>query len=194
MTTATAIISTTQNKAIDQYSYDVDADINRSGKITLADSALYSAKTALASGFVSELGSGNPDSPVSWVGYLYNYEGDVYTVRNRWTASSLGRWIERDPLRYIDGQGMYQYAKSGPVTHVDPSGLGPSINNVTDVFLDPVYNNYSTGICGGFVADLWRNGHLGLINQPNHSVGSYNRLILNTIFATAPAMICFPSA
>jgi hypothetical protein len=35
----------------------------------------------------------------------------------------LGRWMERDPIRYGDGMNMYQYVASNPVRFVDPSGM-----------------------------------------------------------------------
>jgi len=34
-----------------------------------------------------------------------------------------GRWIERDPAGYVDGKSVYQYARSRPITALDPSGL-----------------------------------------------------------------------
>jgi len=118
-----SIISSVQNKTIDQAGYDADADINRSGKITLADSALYSAKSALAAGSISDYGAGKPDSSVGYGGYLFNAEGMYYSVRHRSYGPKLGRWFERDPAGSIDGSNRSEYVLSNPVKGHDPSGL-----------------------------------------------------------------------
>jgi hypothetical protein len=46
-------------------------------------------------------------------------------VRHRTLESKLGRWTKRDPLGYIDGSGLQQYARSAPKRLVDASGLSP---------------------------------------------------------------------
>jgi len=43
-------------------------------------------------------------------------------VRNRTSSAELGRWTERDPLAYVDGNNVYQSAKSNPLCYLDPSG------------------------------------------------------------------------
>jgi hypothetical protein len=37
---------------------------------------------------------------------------------------TLGRWMQRDPLGYVDGMGLYEYCVSAAVGMVDPYGLG----------------------------------------------------------------------
>lgn len=37
--------------------------------------------------------------------------------------TSLGRWTRQDPRGYVDGSGLYQYERSGPLLAVDPWGL-----------------------------------------------------------------------
>ena len=34
----------------------------------------------------------------------------------------LGRWAKRDPVGYVDGSNLYEYATSMPTTHQDPTG------------------------------------------------------------------------
>jgi hypothetical protein len=36
---------------------------------------------------------------------------------------SLGRWLSRDPARYVDGPNLYRYGVESPITARDPSGL-----------------------------------------------------------------------
>jgi|GEM_PF-6016869 len=85
------------NKSIGEAGYNVDADVNRSGKVTLQDTLPYSAKSALAAGSVSDYGAGKPDSAVGYDGCVFNVEGMNYTVRHRSYMPLHGRWGERDP-------------------------------------------------------------------------------------------------
>lgn len=39
----------------------------------------------------------------------------------------LGRFIQRDPLGYVDGGSLYEYVRSGPVGAVDPPGRNTAI-------------------------------------------------------------------
>jgi uncharacterized protein RhaS with RHS repeats len=38
---------------------------------------------------------------------------------------TLGRWVQRDPLGYVDGMSVYQYVGSRPISQVDAEGLAP---------------------------------------------------------------------
>ena len=46
----------------------------------------------------------------------------MYHVRLRVLNSDLGRWLTRDPMGYVDGASLYQYAGSAPLSTVDPTG------------------------------------------------------------------------
>ena len=67
---------------------------------------------------------------VGYAGYLFDGELSPprYTVRHRSYAPDLGRWLQRDPLGYVDGSNLYQYARSTPHGLTDPSGLNPGID------------------------------------------------------------------
>lgn len=47
----------------------------------------------------------------------------THLVRHRWLLSELGQWNRRDPLGYVDGMGLRQYASSRPLLLRDPRGL-----------------------------------------------------------------------
>jgi RHS repeat-associated protein len=47
----------------------------------------------------------------------------LYYARNRNYDPTLGRWINQDPLQYINGANTYQFVMSNPVGNVDPWGL-----------------------------------------------------------------------
>jgi hypothetical protein len=56
----------------------------------------------------------------------------MYLARNRWLSPPLGRWIERDPLGYVDGMGLYEYVRGRAASDFDPWGLQPArglVNN-----------------------------------------------------------------
>jgi len=50
-------------------------------------------------------------------------ETGLYYFRNRYFDPELGRFITADPLGYVDGPSMYQFARYGPFDYTDPLGL-----------------------------------------------------------------------
>jgi hypothetical protein len=55
----------------------------------------------------------------------------------RWYDPATGRWLQRDPIRYIDGMNAYQYVVSNPLRHTDPRGLQPEGDGITEKVGDP---------------------------------------------------------
>ncbi len=76
--------------------------------------------------------NGGRTSTVSWTnskknavlfcGYRYDPESVLYHVRNRVYHPTLGRWLQRDPLGYVDGMSLCEYVGGTPVGATDPSG------------------------------------------------------------------------
>ena len=56
-------------------------------------------------------------------GYMYDSNTGLYCVRNRWYHPTHGRWVQRDPSGYVDGNSLYEYCVSSPNNGVDPQGL-----------------------------------------------------------------------
>lgn len=115
--------------------YDVAADIDRDGEVDSADLSLlttWGAKSALSAGVISE--ATGPDNLVGYDGYVFVPEHRSYCVRFRWYEPVLGRWMQRDPIRYADGALMYLYTADSPVVANDPSGLiaQPGTGGVAD--------------------------------------------------------------
>jgi RHS repeat-associated protein len=52
-----------------------------------------------------------------------DFETGVIKFRHRDLHVSLGLWLERDPLGYVDGGRLYEYVRSRPGLSVDPFGL-----------------------------------------------------------------------
>ncbi len=110
-------ISLSAAPSIGGANYRAEADINRDGVVDSNDSVGPNAR-ALADGLISDI-----DNVVGFAGYLFNSPGQQYTVRYRHYLPRHGRWVERDPLGFIDGGNVYQYSASSPVDLVDSFGL-----------------------------------------------------------------------
>jgi RHS repeat-associated protein len=103
--------------------YNVEADIDRDGDIDDTDHSIANTdgtRTALTNGFLSNVGN-----TLGYSGYVFNFEvsAGMYTVRFRHYDVGLGRWLERDPLEYIDGMSLYGYVRGMPLKAMDPLGL-----------------------------------------------------------------------
>ena len=60
---------------------------------------------------------------IIFCGYRFDPESQLYYVRNRTYNRVLGRWIQRDPIGYDGGIGLFEYASSNPAESLDPIGL-----------------------------------------------------------------------
>jgi RHS repeat-associated protein len=129
--------------------YDPDADFSGDGLLggTATDefnafNARYSAYSTGGSNPTVNAGwidnptdAGGPDNSVGYDGYWFDLAGAVdsgstglYMVRHRVYDPGMGRWGERDPLSFRDGNSMYQYVRSSPAGRVDTYGLTSSGN------------------------------------------------------------------
>jgi RHS repeat-associated protein len=60
-------------------------------------------------------------------GYRLDPETALYHVRHRQYHPTLGRWLQRDPIGYLDGTNQYQYVHGAPTVWLDPFGLSVNI-------------------------------------------------------------------
>jgi len=61
-------------------------------------------------------------------GRAFDVLSDAFVLQNfraRDYVPQLGRWLQRDPLAYIDGFNLYESFRSNPLSNLDPSGEGP---------------------------------------------------------------------
>src|SRR6185436_6712810 len=65
------------------------------------------------------------NNEILFAGYRLNPETGLYQVRNREYHPTLGRWAQRDPLKYIDSANLYEYVRGDPLNRTDPPGTGP---------------------------------------------------------------------
>ncbi len=73
-------------------------------------------------------------------GRRFDEESELYNFRARYYNAILGRFVSRDPLKYIDGMGLYEYVKSNPFKFVDPLGT-------TTVHIGPKFNVDEQDLC-----------------------------------------------
>ncbi|MFG0284057.1 MAG: RHS repeat domain-containing protein, partial [Phycisphaerales bacterium JB039] len=98
--------------------------LDRDGDVDLNDMAqVGSAKSALPAGWISDAGSTSLDNMVGYDGYLFLPASEQYHVRFRCYDPELGRWLERDPIGYVDGSSLYLGVRSTPTRFTDPLGL-----------------------------------------------------------------------
>ena len=57
----------------------------------------------------------------------------IMYYRHRYTDPFVGRFLQQDPIRYVDSMNLYEYVKSRPVTYYDPQGLKGVIDTIGDI-------------------------------------------------------------
>jgi len=62
---------------------------------------------------------------ITYCGYRYDPESELYYLRNRSYNSVLGRWLQRDPVGYFGGVNLYEYVGGRALTEVDAEGNAP---------------------------------------------------------------------
>ncbi len=53
----------------------------------------------------------------------YDNETELYYYRARYYNTNIGRFLQRDPMGYVDGPNPYTYCLNAPLNWVDPLGL-----------------------------------------------------------------------
>lgn len=90
---------------VEQYEYDAY------GQVSFFNGA-YAPLTASAIG-----------NPVLFTGQRYDAESGLYFYKARYYSPVLGRFLQRDPLGFVDGMSVYEYVFSNPVNWIDEFGL-----------------------------------------------------------------------
>jgi RHS repeat-associated protein len=63
------------------------------------------------------------DWRIGFTGRRYDVETGLAFYRNRYYHATLGNFISRDPLGYVDGMNFYQYVRGNPWSLLDALGL-----------------------------------------------------------------------
>ncbi|MEN6663400.1 MAG: RHS repeat-associated core domain-containing protein, partial [Phycisphaerae bacterium] len=66
-----------------------------------------------------------PSNPMGiyYAGYWLDDASGLYFVGPRVYSSSLGRWLQEDPIGYGDSNDLYEYCRSNPINGTDPTGM-----------------------------------------------------------------------
>ncbi len=98
-------ITNTAGVIVEQYEYDAY------GQFSIFNGA-YAPLTASVIG-----------NPVLFTGQRYDTESGLFFYKARYYSPVLGRFMQRDPLGFVDGMSVYEYAVSNPSNYTDPMGL-----------------------------------------------------------------------
>lgn len=81
----------------------------------------FGAVTFLDAAF-EEIAESTVDNPYLFTGRRWDKEIGLYYYRNRHYDPEHGRFLQRDPLGYVDGMGLYEYVMGNPVLYIDVFG------------------------------------------------------------------------
>jgi RHS repeat-associated protein len=80
--------------------------------------------TAGYTSFGEVTGTGLDWMPFGFAGGIYDADSRVVRFGARDVDATLGRWLNKDPIRFRSGQrNLFAYSGNDPVSHADPSGL-----------------------------------------------------------------------
>jgi RHS repeat-associated protein len=83
-------------------------------------------------------------NPYGFTGHRFSAAG-LYETPFRAYSPTLGRWLQRDPLGYVDGPNLYAYVIGKPLIYLDP--YGDVLDIVTDTYFIIVdVKDYVAGI------------------------------------------------
>ncbi len=97
-------------------------------------------------------------NPYMFTGREYDIETGFYYYRARYYDPAWGRFLQRDPLGYVDGMNLYEYVRGNTLNWTDPDGLKVEIcqrpmNGIGGVLLlEHAYiriNGWSVGFYSG---------------------------------------------
>ena len=82
----------------------------------------YGEVSVYDGGWVYQGSSSIVDNPYLFTGRRLDDETSLYYYRARYYSPSLGRFVQRDTLGYVDGMNLYEFVKGNPINWIDPMG------------------------------------------------------------------------
>ncbi len=93
--------------------------------------------------------SGQVDTPYKFTGRRFDSESGLYYYRARMYDPGIGRFMQNDPLGYIDGLNMFAYVGNNPVNWIDPMGFNQCCEDGSSRCSD---GEWGVRLEGGFAA------------------------------------------
>jgi len=100
------------------------------GQVTVLHGA--SDKDGAVNEWWPDAGGSDHGNEILYCGYRYDPDANMYHVRYRMYHPALGRWLQRDTERYLEGLTLYEYVMGSPLTRLDPLGA-ESTGSVTPI-------------------------------------------------------------
>lgn len=73
---------------------------------------------------------GAVEQPYTYTGREFDAETGLYYYRERYYDSTMGRFLRKDPLRFINGTNLYAYTMNSPTNFADALGLWRNPSNI----------------------------------------------------------------
>jgi RHS repeat-associated protein len=105
-------------------------------------------------------------------------------VGHRWYDLSTGRFLQRDPTGVMNGLNVYEYVLSDPVSDVDPSGLGSSMQHPEGFVALIDAQLCAQGGAGATVTVKYGNQVIEVTKVVIEKIGSKSTIIFHTIEGT----------
>lgn len=121
------ILSMTRNGNSYYYHHNaigsVVAITNRAGAVVERYDYDAFGKFIIYNGVFAGRSSSAIQNTFTFTGRQFDAETGLYYYRARYYDPAQGRFLQRDPLGYVDGMGLYGYVKNSPTALLDPMGM-----------------------------------------------------------------------
>ena len=108
------------------------------------------------------------NNTILFTGREYDYESGLYNYRSRTYHHFHGRFMQHDPLLYVDNYDLYQYAGNEPINIIDP--MGTSIFQLTINYASRVFSRVPR------VSKILKFGALRTQDQERKMTGSWGHM------------------
>jgi len=122
------------------------------------------------------------DNALGHQGLPHDTESGLIHNRYRYRHPAMGRWLQRDPKRYVDGLSLYEYVRSQPCGTVDPAGTRrlsalPTlwIYPSDEAYCECMYKKYrrrgQCGNVGDVIASAWNASYRAIFDARDNLRG-----------------------
>jgi RHS repeat-associated protein len=85
--------------------------------------------------------SGDISNEYTFTGRQLDEEAGLYYYRARYYDPETGRFLQQDPLGYVDGLNLYVYCGNNPVNFIDPFGMESECPDEEEIDNDSIEND-----------------------------------------------------